>query len=127
MRTLKYGGNIVPGDFIAVSNGNYINFGWYAGDGRGTLQYYDLNCPAGLHKDYLQFQKDRSHLSSWRVKQFEKLGFSRKLLWKHYINAVHATRVIKISHPEDIFTTPEDRKQYELSRQAMIELNFIKH
>ena len=40
MRTLKHGGQLEIGDFIAVSNGNHLDFGWYCGDGINTLQYY---------------------------------------------------------------------------------------
>lgn len=52
MRELKYGGQIVPGDFIAISDGNHINFGWYAGNGRGTLQYYPVRGAMRCYEDY---------------------------------------------------------------------------
>lgn len=127
MRTLKYGGQLSVGDFIAVSNGNYINFGWYAGDGRGTLQYYWMRGAGQIYEEYLNWQKDPASVKhSWHVKMFEKHGFSMKLFWKCYINAVHDSRVVKITHPEDIFTDQEDRISYEKSKEALIKLNFIK-
>jgi hypothetical protein len=34
--------------------------------------------------------------------------------------------VIKILHPEDIFTNKADREAYEKSKEVLIKLNFIK-
>lgn len=127
MRTLKYGGVLHPGDFIAVSNGNHISFGWYAGDGRGTLQFYYLGQPARTYKDYqdwLTWNDEQKSKNKWMTRRFEK-GFTTKCMWKSYINAVHATRVMKIDRPEEIFTDQEDRDTYERSKEALITLNFI--
>jgi hypothetical protein len=126
MRTLKYGGQLSFGDFIAVSNGNHISFGWYAGDGRGTLQYYWMGVPGQVYEDYLQWKNNPSSVKNWRARHFEKHGFSIKLFYKSYINAVHATRVMKITNPEDIFTDKQNREEYERSKEALITLNFIK-
>lgn len=126
MRTLRYGGDLVPGDFIAVSNGNHIDFGWYCGDGRGTLQYYSLRIPSIIFEEYQSWKANPQNSSLWRAKDFEKHGFSKKMLWKSYINAVHKTRVIKIVQPEDILTEQEDIKSYQISKQALIELNILK-
>ena len=127
MRTLKYGGQLSFGDFIAVSDGNHINFGWYVGDGRNTLQYYYMRSPGIVYKDYqqwLNYSDVEKAKEKWKTKRFEK-GFTTKCLWKSYINAVHDTRVMKITNPEEIFTNPEDRLHYEDSRQALITLKFI--
>jgi len=123
MRTLRYGGKLLPGDFIAVSNGNWLTFGWYCGDGRGTLQYYMMHGPAARYKDYQKFlqdpEKHRYH------NRYEK-GFTLKNIWKSYINAVHSTRVVKIEHPETVFTDKEDIEDYQKSKEVLITLNFIK-
>jgi len=128
MRTLKYGGVLYPGDFVAISNGNHITFGWYAGDGRGTLQFYYMEGPKSVYKDYQSFLKysdEEKSKNKWMCKRFEK-GLTTKCLWKSYINSVHATRVMKITNPEDIFTNREDRNIYEESKQVMITINFIR-
>ena len=127
MRTLKYGGVLHPGDFIAISNGNHISFGWYVGDGRGTLQFYYLGGPARAYKDYkdwLTYSDEEKAKHKWMSRRFEK-GFTSKCIWKSYINTVHATRVMKITNPEEIFTNQEDRDTYEKSKEALITLNFI--
>lgn len=127
MRTLKYGGVLHPGDFVAISNGNHISFGWYVGDGRGTLQFYYMGGPANVYKEYrawLTLNDVEKSKNKWASKRFEK-GFTTKCLWKSYINAVHGTRVIKIERPEEIFTDLEDRDTYERSKEALITLNFI--
>jgi len=128
MRTIKYGGQLVPGDFIAVSNGNYIDFGWYAGDGRGTLQYHTMRGPSvcyNQYKDWLRYSDEEKGKNKWMSKRYEK-GFTMKCIWKSFINSVHGARVMKITNIEDIFTDQEDRKIYEDSKQALITLKFIK-
>lgn len=127
MREIKYGGVLHPGDFIAVSDGNHLSFGWYAGDGRNTLQYYPMRGPQSIYnsyKEFLRFTDKEKSENKWICKRFEK-GFTLKCLWKSAIQAVHSTRVMKITNIEDIFTDPQDRKEYEDSRQALITLNFI--
>lgn len=129
MRTLKYGGNLEIGDFIGISYTNCIIFGWYCGDGRGTLQYYNYHCPMNAKKNYENWKEDfdngKIKPDSWRAKQY-KNGFTKKDLWKAYVNSVHSTRVIKIHRPEEVFTNQEDREIYEKSKEILINLNFIK-
>lgn len=128
MRTLKYGGDLHPGDFIAVSNGNCINFGWYAGDGRGTLQYYDVwgvKRSKQCYDSHVADFKNGKETSKYFNSLYEK-GFTIKCLWKAYINAVHDSRVLKITHPEELFTNKEDRDTYEIAKEALITINFIK-
>ena len=128
MRTLKYGGDLLPGDFIAVSYQNHIDLGWYVGDGRGTLQYYTLRGPANVYRDYqnwLKYTDKEKAENRWTSKRFEK-GFTTKCLWKSYINAVHSTRVMKLTNPEELFTEQEDIELYERSKEALITINFIK-
>ena len=127
MRTIKYGGVLHPGDFIAISDGNHLNFGWYAGNGRNTLQYFVMRGPSAVYDEYRSWSTlndvERAK-NKWLTKRYEK-GFTVKCLWKSYINSVHTTRVMKITNIEDIFTSPEDRLQYERSKEALITLNFI--
>lgn len=127
MRTLKYGGVLHLGDFIAVSNGNYISFGWYVGDGRGTLQYYPMRAPGIVYNEYRAWSTlndvERAK-NKWLTRRYEK-GFTMKCLWKSYINCVHDTRVMKITNPEEIFTEQEDIELYEKSKEALIMLKFI--
>jgi len=129
MRTLRYGGQLSPGDFIAVSEGNRVFFGWYFGDGiGGTLQYYYLGAPGHCYDAYQEWEKitsDEVKKKHWRAKMYSK-GFTLKCLYKSYINAVHDTRVVKITNPEDIFTTQEDKEDYEKSKEILIKLKFIK-
>ena len=129
MRTLKYGGDLQIGDFIGISYTNCIIFGWYCGDGRGTLQYYNITCPMNAMSNYESWKKDFNNgdikPDSWRAKQY-KNGFTKKDLWKDYINSIRATRIIKINRPEEILTNAEDREYYERSKEILLTLNFIK-
>lgn len=126
MRTLKHGGQLEIGDFIAVSNGNHLDFGWYCGDGINTLQYYYYRNPVNAYNTYEDWlNQSEANRSAWKTKRYTN-GFTKKCLWKSYINAVHTTRVLKINNPEEIFTNKEDRDDYEKSKETLIKLNFIK-
>jgi len=129
MRTLRYGGQLSPGDFIAVSEGNRVFFGWYFGDGiGGTLQYYYIGAPCSSYERYEEWEKIKDpeiKSKHWTAKKYSK-GFTLKSIWKSYINAVHDIRVVKITNPEDIFTTQEDKEQYEQSKEILIKLKFVK-
>lgn len=126
MRTLKHGGQLEIGDFIAVSNGNHLDFGWYCGDGINTLQYYYYRNPQNAYNTYEDWlNQSEANRTAWKTKRYTN-GFTKKCLWKSYINAVHTTRVLKINNPEEIFTNKEDRDDYEKSKETLIKLNFIK-
>lgn len=128
MRNIKYGGQIVPGDFVVVSYQNHLDFGWYAGNGRGTLQYYTMRGPAIAKLEYEKWSnmsdKEKSE-NKWMTSRFIK-GFTAKCFWKSYINSVHPTRIMKVPNPEQIFTEQEDRELYERSKEVLITLNIIK-
>jgi hypothetical protein len=127
MRTLKYGGDLYIGDFIGISVNNCMDFGWYCGDGTsGTLQYYTIWAPKVRYEDYKAWEKlTDEQKKKWYPRAY-KNGFTTKCLYKSYINAVHDTRVMKLSHPENIFTSKADREAYEKSKEVLIKLNFIK-
>lgn len=127
MRQLKHGGDLHPGDFIAIADQNHMSFGWYFGDGIGTLQYFYYVSPANSYENYEEWTKLNDDLKAkhWRAKSY-KNGFTAKCIWKSYINVVHDRRVIKINNPEEIFTDPKDRETYEKSKEVLIKLNFIK-
>jgi hypothetical protein len=126
MRTLQHGGQLEIGDFIAVSNGNHLDFGWYCGDGINTLQYYYYRNPQNAYNTYEDWlNQSEANRTAWKTKRYTN-GFTKKCLWKSYINAVHTTRVLKINNPEEIFTNKEDRDDYEKSKETLIKLNFIK-
>lgn len=127
-RELRYGGKLQIGDFIIVSNGNFLDFGWYCGDGiNRTLQYYNFRSPGGTFSDYIHWENTPiENRSNWQSRKY-KNGFNIKCLWKSYINTVHKTRVAKIVNPEELFTEAEDIEYYEKSKEALIKLNFIKN
>ena len=128
MRQIKYGGNLRPGDFIAISDSNHLTFGWYFGDGvGGTLQYYYMSSPINSYESYQDWEKmpPVERQKSWHNKKYNK-GFSLKCLWKGYINAVHNTRVMKLTNPEEVFTEEKDRELYKQSKEVLIKLNFVK-
>ena len=128
MRQLKYGGQIFPGDFIVVAYGNHLDFGWYAGNGRGTLQYYTMRGPGNAYRDYeswLKMSDKEKAENKWMTSRFIK-GFTTKCFWKSYINSPRPTRIMKITNVEDIFTEQEDIEMYQQSKEVMIKVNLVK-
>lgn len=125
---LHYGGELEFGDFIAISCGNHIDFGFYAGTGRGTLQYYPFTAPINAHDHYQRWlaQPEEERAKNWYTKRYKK-GFTSKCIWKAYINTVHKTRVIKLVNPETIFTNQEDLENYNESREVLIKIGMIKN
>ena len=121
---LKFtGGSLRPGDFIAVAYSNSFTLGFFAGYGRGTVQYYHLFTPDSIYKDYLNFKQDPSKFSPYMNRKFAD-GFSKKCIWKMYVNSPHGNRIIKLDRPEDVLDQ-ENLEMYNNSREALIEAKII--
>lgn len=121
---LKYiGGSLQPGDFIAIAYSNHFMLGWFVGYGRGTVQYNYISTPADAYDDYLKYKADPDAAGIYSRKRFEK-GFTRKSLWKAYVNAPHGNRIIKLENPEYILDQ-ETLETYNKSREALIEAKII--
>ena len=126
---LRYGGDLQVGDFIMVANSNYASFGWYCGAGQGgTVQYYHFRVPGDRFKLFQEWQSNGLKDSPWWTEKFQKHGFSSKVFYKEYIygDGIQngGSRVIKLPNPEDIFTDPEDLKDYRKSKEALIHIKF---
>lgn len=120
---LKFtGGSLQLGDFIAIAYSNYFQLGWYAGTGRGTVQYYGLHAPKYTHEYYLDFKSSKVD-SPYRRKLF-KNGFTHKSISKSYVNSPHGNRIIKLDNPEAVLDQ-ETLEIYNKSREALIEVKFI--
>lgn len=120
---LKFtGGPLQLGDFIAIAYSNGFTLGWYAGTGRGTVQYYHLHAPKDTHEYYLDFTSGKVN-NPYRRKMF-KDGFTHKSIWKAYVNSPHGNRIIKLENPEAILDQ-ETLEVYNKSREALIEVKFI--
>ena len=127
---LKFtGGPLRSGDFIAIAYNNHFTLGFFAGYGRGTVQYYYLTTPADTYTDYLNYKQDASKFGPYKraneiyAKRFAN-GFTKKSLWKAYVNAPHGNRIIKLENPEYILDQ-ETLQKYNDSREALIEAKII--
>ena len=126
---IRYGGDLQIGDFIMIANSNSTSFGWYCGQGRGTVQYYHFRVPAERYKTFQEWEAGKlPNLNKWYREKFEKHGFSSKLFYKEYIYGggidLNGCRVVKITDPESIFTHPEDLEDYRKSKEALIYIKF---
>ena len=127
---LRYGGDLQIGDFIMIANSNYTSFGWYCGQGRGTVQYYNFRIPGDRFEAFQEWQTEGpKNTSPWYAERFEKHGFSSKVFYKEYIyggglDVAYGSRVIKLTDPESIFTNQEDLEDYRKSKEALIYIKF---
>lgn len=123
---IRYGGDLQPGDFVIIACGTYTDMGWYIGEGKGTLQYYSVNTPQLIYKQYQKWQADPNNVH-WGAETFSK-GLGIKSLWKAYIHgsglSAKASRVVKITEPESIFTEQEDLEAYQLSKEVLNNFKF---
>lgn len=112
-----------------VAGSGYTSFGWYCGQGRGTVQYYHFCVPGDKFEAFEKWQNGQPRdTQSWSGQRFEKFGFTSKLFYKEYIYGhgigVNGSRVVKITDPESIFTEQEDLDRYRKSKEALIYIKF---
>ena len=91
MYKVKNGGDILKGDLIAVSNGNYMSIGIYYGRGQGgTVQYIHPSQPDSAKRWHENRAKNLKGLQE--VKPFRLLDIT-----KSYINSPSEYRIIKLN------------------------------
>ena len=122
----RFGGKLEIGDFILIAYTNCVFPGWYCGEGRGTLQYYSVYEVINVDEQYNDFLKNKDYVPLYIAKKFVN-GFTKKSLWKSYINSLYLTRVIKVKHPELLLTDEGDIENYQKSKQILINLGIIKN
>jgi hypothetical protein len=124
---IRYGGELQPGDFIMISNGNYTSFGWYFGIGRNTIQYISPHTPSYTVDQYEKYEAHRDTCANWLKKRFEN-GVTTKIMSKCYVYGEgignKGCRVVKIQYPEEIFTEKEDLEVYLKSKDILTDLKF---
>ncbi len=121
MKTVRYGGNLEIGDFIAITFATGFTFGWYVGEGKNTLQYYEYHQPKRCLDYYNTCKNDDKYYHHLKAneEEFNKtwIGKSYLLTWKY--------RVMKIENPESIFTNPDNLQTYLESKEILKTLNII--
>lgn len=103
---LRYGGNLQIGDPILISYGSSVDFGLFAGYGKGTIQFYT---PTGI------------------IYQYENaIGKDKKpKFWKAYIHGQNVEyRVVKVN-PEVLYNR-EDIENYEKAIAILKQENIIR-
>lgn len=103
------GGQVIPGDLIAVANGNYLTVAVAAGEGKGTLQYWSLNALCNA-EDWYERNPD-----------INKKPFSRGHLWKSRILSTESTRLMILN--ESIFTTKEEIEKLQKAKDVLRKLD----
>ena len=126
---LRYGGELKIGDFIMVAYGHYTSFGWYCGQGPTTLQYYYFRVPGDRYNVFQQYEAGTlPALNHHLRRKYERHGCTLKALNKEYVYGwgvrQEASRIVKITDPEIIFTEPHDLEDYRKSKEALIHFKF---
>ena len=121
MRTVQYGGDLQIGDFIAICYTYGFDFGWYCGEGRGTLQFYQYRDVKIIFDQYNLAKNDPAYYYHEKANREE---FNKKWIRKSYI-LNWEYRVMKIENPEFIFTEQKDLHTYRESKQILEQIKFI--
>lgn len=124
---IRYGGDLQIGDFIITANGNYTDFGWFVGTGRGTVQYINTRTPAYILEQYKEYLINQDTCRDW-IKERYKNGLTIKTMHKSYIYGAgvkqKGSRVVKIENPQSMFTEQEDLEEYLQSKEILNNLKF---
>ena len=121
MRTVKHGGDLKIGDFIAISYSSGFTLGWYCGAGENTLQYFEYHWPVTSFDHYNNVKQDAAYRDHKKANSDE---FSKNWIMKSYVMQWR-WRVMKIQDPESIFTEQEDLDRYIKSKQILEQIKFI--
>jgi hypothetical protein len=129
MKPLKIGDSLTleVGDFIVISCGNHLDYGWYCGQGNfgSTLQYYSVRTPGHALENFERWEAGEE-MPEWIVQKFERSkGFTSKCFYKRFLNSYYESRILKPANPDDLFTDPEDIEAYNKSKQALIKIKFL--
>lgn len=121
MRTVQHGGDLKIGDFVAISYSAGFTLGWYCGEGKNTLQYFETHWPATSLDYYTRVKADKDYKQHAKANSEE---FDKSWIAKSYVNN-WKWRVMKIENPESLFTDPENLNKYIESKQILEKIKFI--
>lgn len=127
MKSLKLGQNVTLelGDFIIVASHNYLEYGWYCGTGRNTLQYYGLHWPGTALIEYENHVSGKND-SPWIKLMIDKYKvFNSKFFGKTYITSYSESRVMKVDNPDELFKNSHLSEKYKKSKEALIKIKFL--
>lgn len=107
MISQKYVKNLQIGDTIAVAeSGNFFSVGFFAGEGRGTIQYYTPRMVL-----YVAEQEAKGR---------------KVTMMKSYVQQTNQWRMIKL-HPDFVEHSDKDNEDsYQEARQILINKGIIK-
>jgi len=120
--TIKYGGILQIGDFIAVGSNYEMAFGWFSGNGKtGTIQYIWPNKITWAFSEYNKTMNNPNAVLSAK----DRRGFSLDHISKDYVRLQHFNRVVKITCPDDVFAGADLQKYLEAKR-ILTDMKFLK-
>jgi hypothetical protein len=99
-----YGGTLVPGDFVCIARHGYLELGWFAKEGKGTLHFYCFRS--------LQLRMKDNHT------------LHKNSIAKPYVG-VKWFNTIRISDPFSVLSSHEDRVAYVKGTQILKDLKLI--
>lgn len=129
MKPLKIGDNLTleVGDFIIISCGNQLDYGWYCGQGNfgSTLQYYSVRTPGYALEEFEKYEAGEE-TAYWMAERFKRhKKFNSKCFYKRFLNSYYESRILKPANPDDLFSDPEDIQAYKKSKEALIKIKFL--
>jgi hypothetical protein len=121
MRIVKHGGNLQIGDFVAISYGYGFDFGWYCGEGKNTLQFFQYTW---VERSFAHYNDAKNNSAYHNHNKANSQEFNKSWIGKSYVKDWRY-RVMKIENPEAIFTEQRDLEIYRESKQILEQIKFI--
>lgn len=122
-KNIIFGGILTKGDFVIVSGGNYLQFGWYIGPGNGTIQYFSTSSAYITETNYNNWLINKK---IYWGKKFSESGLKLSNIKKDYVLDHHKYKIMKFEgDPETIFTEQTDLDKYRNAKALLEKLNFL--
>jgi len=117
-------GNILEmGDFMCIAMSTWLDFGFYFGEGKETIQYYSTKNIIWLFENYNKALVDTEH---WNHKKAISESFSIKWLRKSFLVNTSPYRILKLPNPIELFKDQESLDEYNKAVEILKQLRIIK-
>lgn len=121
--SLPIGGDLFPGDVVAVAYNNCNVFGWFVESGKyGSLKFISFPAPERAKSYYEDFARNPNP-SDYQKRRYHK-GFVFNNVAKDYIVTWSNNRAFKIPNPEEFFKDSIIETMHAKGKEILNQLNF---
>ena len=118
---LDLGGELKTGDMIAIGDGTMIELAWYVSSTPSAMKVIPMTSPT-MTKTHYDSYASKKVKADYLTKRFGN-GFNFECIGQSLIYNTYC-RAIKIANPSTIIQNKHVLKQYEESKQILIDFKF---